>query len=301
MSKLVVAVASVVLAMSLNAAGRQFAIDSAGFLVDTNRGAFATFAKAALEVDELDGKLCLPCRFAFVPGIGQDKCREINFSSASILLNKKAVRQPENAAGKIDAASHSPLPKMLQVDSLEFDVIEDSLDIVIVAKQGGGDVDSRNLVLYQVAPEKYFRYLCSSEAGGNYWRTKMLGKCVEYRIVPVNCAGDEYVVENSDIRSKYFSKMTLTYARRGDDFRLKKIVLSGDYSYMGGVLKSDPASLEMRSNFAESHSIFVGNPESGIVETGRGVLKSQGKVQYTVYDRNAFERFKVVIEICETT
>lgn len=300
MSKLVVAVASVVLAMSLKAAERLFAIDKAGFLVDTNRGAFATFAKATLEVDELDGKLCLPCRFAFVPGIGQDKCREIHFSRASIVLNKKAIRQPENASGKIVASSHSPLPKMLQVDSLEFDVIEDSLDVVIVAKQGGGGVDSQDLVLYQMAPEKYFRYLCSSEAGGDYWRTKMLGKCVEYRILPVNCAGDEYVVENSDIRSKYFSKMTLTYARCGDDFRLKKIVLSGDHSYMGGVLKSDPAVLEMSSDFVESRSVFVENPESGIVEMGCGVLKSQRKVKYTVYGQNAFEQFKVVIEIYET-
>ena len=49
----------------------------------------------------------------------------------------------------------------------------------------------------------------------------MLGKCVEYRILPVNCAGEEYVVENSDIRSKYFSKMILTYVRCGDDFHSK--------------------------------------------------------------------------------
>lgn len=301
MRKIVVAVASVLLAIGLHAAERLFAIDRAGFLTDTNRVAFATFSRATLAVDEQGEKYRLPCRFSFAPGIGQDKCREIRFSSVSIMKGKKVVRQQKAVSEKKVSDSRAPLPKTLLVDSLVFDMEESPVDVVVVAGQGGGVVGSQDLVLYQMLPEKYFRYLCSNEAGGDYWRTRMLGKRIEYRIWPTCCAGDEYVVEDSDVRSKYFSKMALTYARCGEDFRLKKIVLLGDYLYNGSALKSDPASLEMRSDFAGARSFFVENPQNGIVETGYGVLKSQRKVKYTVYAQNVKEHFKVVIEICETT
>ena len=300
MFKLATAVVSAALAMSLHSAERLFVIDKAGFLVDTNRFSYATFSGATLLVDEQDGKLCLPCRFTLVPEIGKDKCREIIFLSVSTLENGKGIRQLEELSRRTSANNHSPLPRKLQLDSLGFDVDEDPFNAVIVARQGGGGVDSRDLVLYQKVPEAYFRYLCSSETGGDYWWFKMLGKRIEYRIWPVRCAGDEYVVAESDIRSRYFDEMTLTYARCGNDFHLKKIVLQGDYSYKGGVLMSDPASLEMRGDFARSSSFYIESHINGIVETGCGILKSQRNVKYTMYGKKANERFKVVIEIGET-
>lgn len=299
MRKIVVAVASVLLAIGLHAAERLFAIDRAGFLTDTNRVAFATFSRATLAVDEQGEKYRLPCRFSFAPGIGQDKCREIRFSSVSIMKGKKVVRQQKAVSEKKVSDSRAPLPKTLLVDSLVFDMEESPGDVVVVAGQGGGVVGSQDLVLYQMLPEKYFRYLCSNEAGGDYWRTRMLGKRVEYRIWPVCCEGDEYIVEYSDIKSRYFSKMTLIYARCGDSFRLRNVIIAGDYSYKGAPLKSDPATAEIRGDFFESRSRLCENYGNGIVETGCGVLRSQKKVKYTVYEKTANERFKIVIEICE--
>lgn len=299
MRKIVVAVASVLLAIGLHAAERLFAIDRAGFLTDTNRVAFATFSRATLAVDEQGEKYRLPCRFSFAPGIGQDKCREIRFSSVSIMKGKKVVRQQKAVSEKKVSDSRAPLPKTLLVDSLVFDMEESPGDVVVVAGQGGGVVGSQDLVLYQMLPEKYFRYLCSNEAGGDYWRTRMLGKRVEYRIWPVCCEGDEYIVEYSDIKSRYFSKMTLIYARCGDSFRLRNVIIAGDYSYKGAPLKSDPATAEIRRDFFESRSRLCENYGNGIVETGCGVLRSQKKVKYTVYEKTANERFKIVIEICE--
>ena len=299
MRKIVVAVASVLLAIGLHAAERLFAIDRAGFLTDTNRVAFATFSRATLAVDEQGEKYRLPCRFSFAPGIGQDKCREIRFSSVSIMKGKKVVRQQKAVSEKKVSDSRAPLPKTLLVDSLVFDMEESPGDVVVVAGQGGGVVGSQDLVLYQMLPEKYFRYLCSNEAGGDYWRTRMLGKRIEYRIWPVCCEGDEYIVEYSDIKSRYFSKMTLIYARCGDSFRLRNVIIAGDYSYKGAPLKSDPATAEIRGDFFESRSRLCENYGNGIVETGCGVLRSQKKVKYTVYEKTANERFKIVIEICE--
>ena len=300
MRKIIMAVALALLAMSLHAVERLYAMDKAGFLIGTNRYALATYSRATLTVDEQDGKFRLPCRFSFVPGIGGDKSNEIHFSSVSILKDKKAARKQETAAEKIAVGSHLPLPKTLQIDSLVFDVEESPVDFNVIARQVGCDAGSRDPVLYRMLPEKYFRYLCSSVAGGDYWRTRILGKNIDYRIWPVCCEGDEYVVENCDLRSRYFSKMTLTYAKCGEDFRLKKIVVSGDYSYKGSALKSDPASSELFSDFAKASLTLVEKPTSGIVETGFGVLKSQRKARIDVYDQNAKERFKVVIEICET-
>ena len=191
------------------------------------------------------------------------------------------------------------MPKQLQIDSLLLDVSEYPLDVDIIAKQGGGSGDSPDMVLYQKVPEKYFRYLCSSETGTDYWWALMLGKRVEYRIWPVCSEGDEYVVEYGDIKSKYFSKMTLAYARCDDGFRLRNVIITGDYSYKGAPLKTDPASDEIRRAFSESRSQLFENHEDGIVETGCGVLESQKKVKYAVYDQTADELFKVVIEICE--
>ena len=300
MRKIVVAVvASVLLAIGLHAAERLFAIDRAGFLTDTNRVAFATFSRATLAVDEQGEKYRLPCRFSFAPGIGQDKCREIRFSSVSIMKGKKVVRQQKAVSEKKVSDSRAPLPKTLLVDSLVFDMEESPGDVVVVAGQGGGVVGSQDLVLYQMLPEKYFRYLCSNEAGGDYWRTRMLGKRIEYRIWPVCCEGDEYIVEYSDIKSMYFSKMTLIYARYGDSFRLRNVIITGDYSYKGAPLKSDPATAEIRGDFFESRSQLCENYGNRIVETGCGVLRSQKKVKYTVYEKTANERFKIVIEICE--
>ena len=299
MRKIVVAVASVLLAIGLHAAERLFAIDRAGFLTDTNRVAFATFSRATLAVDEQGEKYRLPCRFSFAPGIGQDKCREIRFSSVSIMKGKKVVRQQKAVSEKKVSDSRAPLPKTLLVDSLVFDMEESPGDVVVVAGQGGGVVGSQDLVLYQMLPEKYFRYLCSNEAGGDYWRTRMLGKRVEYRIWPVCCEGDEYIVEYSDIKSMYFRKMTLIYARCGDSFRLRNVIIAGDYSYKGAPLKSDPATAEIRGDFFESRSRLCENYGNGIVETGCGVLRSQKKVKYTVYEKTANERFKIVIDICE--
>lgn len=298
MFKLGVIVVSVTFVLSLQAAEMLFAIDKSGFLVDSNRFALATFSKATLTVGEMNGEFKLPCRFSFVPGIGKDRCNEIIFSSTSIEASKRGSNQPEYE--NLDASEHSPMPKLLQIKSLVFDVNEHPFDVDMVVKQGVGGVDSRDMVLYQRVPENYFRYLCSSEAGGNYWWTRMLGKRVEYRIWPICCPGDEFVVEDNNISSKHFGKMTLVYARCGADFRLKNIVLSGDYAYKGGMLKVDPATLEMRSDFAESKAAFCENHESGIIERGSGVLRSQIKVKYTVYEQNVSEHFKVVIEICET-
>lgn len=299
MRKIVVAVASVLLAIGLHAAERLFAIDRAGFLTDTNRVAFATFSRATLAVDEQGEKYRLPCRFSFAPGIGQDKCREIRFSSVSIMKGKKVVRQQKAVSEKKVSDSRAPLPKTLLVDSLVFDMDESPVDVVVVAGQGGGVIGSQDLVLYQMLPEKYFRYLCSNEAGGDYWRTRMLGKRIEYRIWPVCCEGDEYIVEYSDIKSMYFSKMTLIYVRYGHSFRLRNVIITGDYSYKGTPLKRDPATDEIRGDFFESRSRLCENYGNGIVETGCGVLRSQKKVKYTVYEKTANERFKIVIEICE--
>ena len=65
-------------------------------------------------------------------------------------------------------------------------------------------------------------------------------------------------------------------------------------------MKSDPSALEVRGSFEKSESIKVENQADGIVEMGCGILRSQRKVKYTVYDQKANERFKVVIEVCET-
>ena len=215
------------------------------------------------------------------------------------MKGKKVVRQQKAVSEKKVSDSRAPLPKTLLVDSLVFDMEESPGDVVVVAGQGGGVVGSQDLVLYQMLPEKYFRYLCSNEAGGDYWRTRMLGKRIEYRIWPVCCEGDEYIVEYSDIKSRYFSKMTLIYARCGDSFRLRNVIIAGDYSYKGAPLKSDPATAEIRGDFFESRSRLCENYVNGIVETGCGVLRSQKKVKYTVYEKTANERFKIVIEICE--
>lgn len=268
MRKIVVAVASVLLAIGLHAAERLFAIDRAGFLTDTNRVAFATFSRATLAVDEQGEKYRLPCRFSFAPGIGQDKCREIRFSSVSIMKGKKVVRQQKAVSEKKVSDSRAPLPKTLLVDSLVFDMEESPGDVVVVAGQGGGVVGSQDLVLYQMLPEKYFRYLCSNEAGGDYWRTRMLGKRVEYRIWPVCCEGDEYIVEYSDIKSRYFSKMTLIYARCGDSFRLRNVIIAGDYSYKGAPLKSDPATAEIRGDFLNQDHAFAKIMEMELLRQG---------------------------------
>ena len=301
MRKIAVVVASVSLAMGLHAVERLFTIDKDGFLAGTNRYALATFSKATLAVDEQDEKFHLPCRFSFVPGIGHDWCREIIFSSVSIMKDKKAVRQQEAASEKMVSESHAPMPKTLRVDSLLLDLDEYPVDADVIARQGGGDAGSQDLVLYQMVPEKYFRYLCSNETGGDYWWTHILGKRIEYRIWPVCCTGDEFVVEYNDIKSKYFSKMTLIYSMCREDFRLRKVIVAGDYSYKGAPLKVDPASYEMRRCFAESSTRYFESHENGIVEKGCGILRSQKKAKYTVYDQNDREQFKVVIEIGDTT
>ena len=64
-------------------------------------------------------------------------------------------------------------------------------------------------------------------------------------------------------------------------------------------MKRDPATAEIRGDFSESRSRLCENYGNGIVETGFGVLRSQKKVKYTVYEKTANERFKIVIEICE--
>ena len=299
MIKIAVAVVSAALAMNLCAVDRLFAIDKAGFLGNSNRWTLANFAKATLAVGEHDGKFKLPCRFSFVPGFGKDRCTEINFSSTLTESSRKKGEQLKSAMEKVAAYNSSPLPKHLQIDALVLDVSEYPLDVDIIAKQGDGNGDSPDMVLYQKVPEKYYRYLCSSETGSDYWWALMLGKRVEYRIWPVCCEGDEYIVEYSDIKSMYFSKMTLTYARCGDGFRLRNVIITGDYSYKGAPLKKDPASGEIGRDFYESRSHLCENHEDGIVETGCGVLRSQKRVKYTVHEKTADEQFKVVIEICE--
>ena len=300
MFRLMIAVFSAAMAMSLHAAEKSFELDKAGFLVFSDRVTLATFSNATLSVDELDGKLRLPCRITFVPGIGGGKCHEISFASASAESNKEEERRLGCASGTVAAGKILPMPKRLQIGSLGLEVEDAPLDAVIVARQCGVCADSRDLVLYKIESEKYFRYLCSNESGVDYWWVRMAGKRIEHWIRPVGYVGDEYVVDD-DIKSKYFSSLALTYVRCGDDFRLKKIILSGDHSYQGGPLKSDPASLEVRGCFEKSKSTIVESQADGIVETGYGILKSQQKVKYTVHDQKSNERFKVVIEICETT
>ena len=299
MVKLVIATFSVAMVMSLYAVEKLFEMDKSGFLVSSNRFTLTTFSKATLSVDELDGKLRLPCRISLIPRIGGCKCREISFSSTSIELNKKEEGRLGCASQNVSADTISPMPRMLQIDSLGLEVEDTPFDVVIVARQCGVDTDSRDYVLYKMAPEKYFRYLCSNEADIDYWWVRMAGKRIEYRIRPIGCVGDECIVDD-DIKNKYFSRLALAYVRCGDDFRLKKIILSGDYIYQGGPLKSDPASFDVRGCFEKSESTIVENQEGGIVETGFGILKSQRKMKYTVYAQNANERFKVVFEVCET-
>ena len=300
MFRLMIVVIAAVMAMSLHAVEKFFEMDRAGFLVCSNRFSLATFSRATLSVEELNGKLRLPCRITFVPGVGGGKCQEISFASTSTELNKKEERQLECASGKVATGKISPMPKLLQIGSLELEVEDALVDAIIVAKQCGVGAESRDRVLYKMAPENYFRYLCSNESGIDYWWVRMVGKRIEHWIRPVGCVGDEYVVDN-DIKSKYFSRLLLAYVRCGDDFRLKKIILLGDHLYQGGPLKSDPASLEVRGSFEKSESTIIENQADGIVEIGCGILRSQSKVKYTVYDQKANGRFKVVIEVCETT
>lgn len=298
MIKILVAVVLTAFAMILRAEERLFAIDKAGFLCNSNRFALATFSKATLTVVELEGELKLPCRFSFVPGIGKDRCTEINFSSTLVESSRKRGEQPGFIKGKVVASDIPAIPKKLHIAPLVLDVSEYPSDVDIVATQGGVG-GTRDMVLYQKVPEKYYRHLCSSETDREYWSTLMLGKRIEYRIWPVCCTGEEFVVEYNDIKSKYFSKMTLTYSRCGEDFRLTKVIITGDYSYKGVPLKADPASCEICRCFAKSSTRYLENHENGIVETGCGVLNSQQKVKYTVYDQTADERFKVVIEVWE--
>ena len=298
--KIAIAVVSSALVMNLCAVEKQFAIEKAGFLGDSNRWTLAKFSKATLTVGEHDGKFKLPCRFSFVPQLGKDGCAEINFSSTLVESSRKNGGHPKRVMEKATACNAFPFPKLLQIDTLVFDVSEYPLDVDIIAKQGGGSGGSLDMVLYQKVPEKYYRYLCSNETGSDYWWVLMLGKRVEYRIWPVCCEGDEYIVEYSDIKSMYFSKMTLIYARYGHSFRLRNVIITGDYSYKGAPLKRDPATDEIRRDFFESRShLCEENYGNGIVETGCGVLRSQKKVKYTVYEKTANERFKIVIEICE--
>ena len=299
MSKNVLVVVASVLAMSVHATEKLFSIDKAGFLGNSNRWALANFSKATLAVGEQEGKFKLPCRFSFVPRIGKDRCDEIILSSIATELIKKKNEQPGCVMEKFVTSSISPMPKQLQIDSLVLDVRDYPLDVDIITKQGVGRGDSSDMILYQKVPEKYYRYLCSCETDSDYWWALMLGKRVEYRIWPVCCEGDEYIVEYSDIKSRYFSKMTLTYERCGGDFRLRRVISTGDYSYKGAPLKTDPASDEIRRVFVESRSRLCENHENGIVEMGCGVLLSQKKVKYTVYDKTADELFKVVIEVQE--
>ena len=77
--KIAIAVVSSALVMNLCAVEKQFAIEKAGFLGDSNRWTLAKFSKATLTVGEHDGKFKLPCRFSFVPQLGKDGCAEINF------------------------------------------------------------------------------------------------------------------------------------------------------------------------------------------------------------------------------
>jgi len=297
--KIAIAVVSSALVMNLCAVEKQFAIEKAGFLGDSNRWTLAKFSKATLTVGEHDGKFKLPCRFSFVPQLGKDGCAEINFSSTLVESSRKNGGHPKRVMEKATACNAFPFPKLLQIDTLVFDVSEYPLDVDIIAKQGGGSGGSLDMVLYQKVPEKYYRFLCSNETGSDYWWVLMLGKRVEYRIWPVCCEGDEYIVEYSDIKSRYFSKMTLIYARYGHSFRLRNVIIAGDYSYKGAPLKRDPATDEIRRDFFESRSHLCENYVNGIVETGCGVLRSQKKVKYTVYEKTANERFKIVIEICE--
>lgn len=299
MLRLVIVIVSFALVVGLHAAERLFTIDRAGFLLDTNMISLATFSNATLSVEELDGRFCLPCRFSFDPGIGNDGCREIFFSSVLSMENRDGNCRHEDAARMTVDGNRSPLPKTLQVGSLTLEVKDNNpFDVVVVASQGVTGDGSRDLVLYRRKQERYLRYLCASEVGGDYWWIRLLGKRVEYRIRPVECEGDEYVIEE-DVRSRHFCKMSMTYVRRDDDFRLKKIVLMGDGSYQGGVLKADPATLEVLRDFATSSATHIENPIGGIVEKGCGILRSQRKVEYAVYERNASERFRIAIEICE--
>jgi hypothetical protein len=290
---------SEILSLSLNANVMTIQIDKSGFLINSNRCALATFSDCTLRAIDSDGKIQLPCCFSYRPCIGGDRSRQIVFSSVNTESVLSSEKKLECLSGMGDADKQHPMPKCLKIGILNLEMEDDPRDIILTVreKENYGNCNGCDLLLYRRLPEVYFRYFRSSDNDRDYWMVNVLGTRIDYRIHPVDVFRDDFLVEYTDIKSRFFSKIQLRYVKVNDDFCLKRIILSGDHMYQADPLKSDPAASEVKSMFVKSNSCKIKGDARGVVENGYGILKSKRKLTYNVFRQDDKEKFKVEIDI----
>ena len=289
----------IVMTSPLFAGERVFRVGKAGYLTNTNRFAFAEFSECTISFREVEGVPELPCRFVFQSKSG---CEQIDFSSVRIeskICDSRDDYEMTTNDMAIIANALPPLVKRMRIGFLNLEIEDYPYNVDIVIREEDPVIDViQDCLLYKKSTEKYFRYFRSSDSDAAFWNVRWKGKCIEYRILPINKSVAEICLEDTITRSKYFSKMSLKYKKAGDGFRLSKIILWGNCSYKGRPLYSDPASLEMREMFAKSRSMVIdSDAESGIVETGCGVLKSGKSMQYNIFRQGGKAGIKVEIGI----
>ncbi|MGN0847270.1 MAG: hypothetical protein ACI4RA_07795 [Kiritimatiellia bacterium] len=293
---------------TLSAGEKVYRVDGPGYLVKADRYSIADFSTCRLVVTETDGVGELPCRFVYQPEAGGSRCEQIELSSVLTESGRRHDRDsPDTAPVPHDffasADGSCPMPEHLQIGILGLELEGSPIHAVLATKDAGLDTRGRpDSLLYRKIPERFFRYTRSSETNACFWNIRLVGKRIDYRICPIDFSGDDLDMEVADVRSPYFTRMALKYRRKGGDFRLRGITLTGNHVYRGGLWeRSDPAALEVRRICVNSNStISLGEDDAcRIVETGRGVLKSRATVQYKMFRQTANEPFKVELAVCD--
>lgn len=269
-------------------------VDKSGFLSNSNRFAIAAFSKYSLWVTDIDGRLELPCHFILKPEEVGDKCESLVLSSVLTEERLRMDGRQQQCTNRICVLSE---PSTL-IGSLLIEKEESPVDVVYTLKEAINDMDNKkeDHILYRKDSENFYRYLRSDKTNPNYWRIRLGGNNIDYRIVPLCVLGSQFVITNQHDKSSNFKKTILKYSKDHEGYILKQMILCGKNDCQGKELFPASSSAEMRRMFKRTKSV---KREFGdaIMEEGSGLLDCGELIEYEVYRQVSNESFRIELRI----